>query len=1333
MKKIFFVLAFLISLLNGFSQSIVPLRGDSIVMSKTGGNAELVLLNSTRDSLHGLLTNTGLGRTKFIRTKTINDSTIIIGLDTFILRGGVGHSGNVGTVTSVAAAGLVPLFTSVVNTATSTPSIVYTLSSAPANSVYGRNGASAGAPNFYTPLLASSVFSNQGTTTTVLHGNAAGDPSWGAVNLATDVTGLLPNANLANSTLGFTVPGITGLAPNWAASSVALGNNVVLNIPYAGSAGVTMGLVSKVDYDAWYAGAAGFPNIPANRILGRLLSGTGPASALTGTEATTILSLFTSTDHGVVPASGGCVGCYVDGDAVWKPLPVGGSGTVNTGTINTLAYYAVGGTSVSSLAAITPNMAVISNANGLPTHSTTTATQISYLNTTTSNVQTQINNLNLGWFIVKAYGAIGDGVANDQAAIQAAIDAAEVAGGYVVFPSGNYKINSQLTITERDVKLIGIGDVVITSTFATGDILYVSPTGTPANDGTQNHGIQGLEIKNLDFQTTVARTSGAAIHVRYSEHAIIQNVRIGAMKSTDYLTSFTYDHFDGIFMEYQGACNISQVQIYPHHTGIKISGDVPAGGWPYFNYDGHLHGNWQIWGDKSVGSVGIHIGGGVGGFKIELGNQVLAETGVLIDKTLTATTNRELFFGHFFVDSNEGYGYNIADTSVNAVKWDNSWIAGFGRGTQGLTGFPYGAAINVAKQPSTTKFFVDGVQIYSGYGGGIQASGGQWTITSSLIYDVGEGTNGGDAISMLHTNHTNIVITGNNIHNIGNATKGMGIRLDAATTLISVVGNNIFDMGEDEYSGPADNNGTVKVRGNTNIPDPAGSGSPAGSTTQIQYNTAGAFDASSALTFDFSTGSLGVTKSQNAGSLAVISNTNAGNAAFAGFQLISDGGSSYMYRTSIAYGTTIVADATTIQDAGGGDIVMVGAAEVARFKNGGNIVVPASSYINWGTTSGTTGYGFRDNAGTMEFKNSGGSWATLGGGGSPGGSNTHVQYNSSGAFAGNSGFVYNGVNAVTIGTTTSGGFLVLNSNLNAAAGIVHVASGTNMLSFDFSNRAEFGGTVDLSSGRQVIINDYETGARRLGMNASGDLFVGESNTVYGLKVTQAGVATLGADDAYDATTWNGNLSIPTKNAIRDKIESLVSGVTTMAAIGSSPNANGASISGVTLTLQPASTSFGGVVTTGSQSFIGFKTFTGVLASTISSATAGNINVLLLSRIGGYTPAINDGAGIDFALDHAGGNGSHGGIRVISTDVTSSFAAKMEFLVATGGNPGTSKMALHGNGNLILQTGQLNIATQYTPSSSTDTNFPEKTITIDDTFLYYRTSGGTWKKIAWTTF
>lgn len=46
----------------------------------------------------------------------------------------------------------------------------------------------------------------------------------------------------------------------------------------------------------------------------------------------------------------------------------------------------------------------------------------------------------------------------------------------------------------------------------------------------------------------------------------------------------------------------------------------------------------------------------------------------------------------------------------------------------------------------------------------------------------------------------------------------------------------------------------------------------------------------------------------------------------------------------------------------------------------GNVLLPASSYINYNTTSGSSGYGFRDNSGVVEIKDSGGDWASPGAG-----------------------------------------------------------------------------------------------------------------------------------------------------------------------------------------------------------------------------------------------------------------------------------------------------------------------------------------------------------------
>ncbi len=68
------------------------------------------------------------------------------------------------------------------------------------NSSITLNGSSVSLGGSKTLTLASSDYVNQGTTATVLHGNAAGNPSFGAVSLAADVSGNLPVTNLNSGT-----------------------------------------------------------------------------------------------------------------------------------------------------------------------------------------------------------------------------------------------------------------------------------------------------------------------------------------------------------------------------------------------------------------------------------------------------------------------------------------------------------------------------------------------------------------------------------------------------------------------------------------------------------------------------------------------------------------------------------------------------------------------------------------------------------------------------------------------------------------------------------------------------------------------------------------------------------------------------------------------------------------------------------------------------------------------------------------------------------------------------------------------------------------------------
>ena len=68
-------------------------------------------------------------------------------------------------------------------------------------------------------------------------------------------------------------------------------------------------------------------------------------------------------------------------------------------------------------------------------------------------------------------------------------------------------------------------------------------------------------------------------------------------------------------------------------------------------------------------------------------------------------------------------------------------------------------------------------------------------------------------------------------------------------------------------------------------------------------------------------------------------------------------------------------------------------------------------------------------------------------------------------------------------------------------------------------------------------------------------------------------------------------------------------MTTLAAIGAAPNANAATISGATLNLQPASVSFGGVVTTGAQTFAGNKTFNNNVGIGGTATVSGRLTAL----------------------------------------------------------------------------------------------------------------------------
>ena len=65
--------------------------------------------------------------------------------------------------------------------------------------------------------------------------------------------------------------------------------------------------------------------------------------------------------------------------------------------------------------------------------------------------------INNGPFInVKTFGVVGDGITDDTATVQAAIDAADSSGMSVLFPPGSYLLSGGVTVNQRGTLLIGV-------------------------------------------------------------------------------------------------------------------------------------------------------------------------------------------------------------------------------------------------------------------------------------------------------------------------------------------------------------------------------------------------------------------------------------------------------------------------------------------------------------------------------------------------------------------------------------------------------------------------------------------------------------------------------------------------------------------------------------------------------------------------------------------------------------------------------------------------------------------------------------------------------------
>ena len=156
---------------------------------------------------------------------------------------------------------------------------------------------------------------------------------------------------------------------------------------------------------------------------------------------------------------------------------------------------------------------------------------------------------------VKDFGAVGNGVADDTAAIQSAINAS--AGKRIFFPKGVYSITG-LTITGNNTTLCGEGSTV------GGSVLQ--PANTTGNDVTFT-GCQYSGIENIAIRPLVKKTNGYAIY--FTGNAFRCSI-------SDVSVNYGYNGF-GFVSATESVITNSNCRYMLGNRGINFGGVVGAG------------------------------------------------------------------------------------------------------------------------------------------------------------------------------------------------------------------------------------------------------------------------------------------------------------------------------------------------------------------------------------------------------------------------------------------------------------------------------------------------------------------------------------------------------------------------------------------------------------------------------------------------------------------------------------------------------------------------------------------------------------------------------------
>jgi hypothetical protein len=391
---------------------------------------------------------------------------------------------------------------------------------------------------------------------------------------------------------------------------------------------------------------------------------------------------------------------------------------------------------------------------------------------------------------VKDYGAKGDGATNDRASIQAAINAAQVAGvsgrGVSVwFPSGVYSIDSVLTVLQNNISLIGedFGSTIILPTFTTGDVVQFG-------EGTNTYA--SLAFRGMQIFCGSARTTGASLNINKCNDVFVDNFSIN-------------NCFVGVLI--QGASikvTVKNGTINNVHVGdgsaIQVNnglaGDTYIG--PYI-----ISSNAPA--SKPLAGIDVIVTGHISIFRV---NVTSCLYGLYVHPGANQDVNY-MFIDHSLFDSCGTYGAyffasNATAARIRSVMSLNSWYSGT------TTATAYGIFCNTAGGTSVLDgcSFI-GCRILNNQNHGVQITAGtNISFTDCTVAGNGAQTiNTYDGIS-IGANVSGITVSSCKLGQAGTASNQQRYAINVAA---GTSGNLIFVLNDCQP------NGTVGTHGYINI------------------------------------------------------------------------------------------------------------------------------------------------------------------------------------------------------------------------------------------------------------------------------------------------------------------------------------------------------------------------------------------------------------------------------------------------------------------------------------------------------------------------------------